>query len=159
VERAEARAALLELARAAERVARLLLEEPWPPAAVEEPAWRSPTRGLEPVVVAGEEDLEDALRRGHQVLVGDGSGSLVAVAWGGEERLRHLAVTLAGDVALEAAHAGVQGSRGAVDAMLRRGFEALALAASEAGLRVPTAAFVAAAGRFSELDARGAEWR
>ncbi len=160
MERAETRVALMELARAAERLAELLGGEGEPPpAAGEEPAWHSPARDLEPVVVAGEEDLVNALERGHPVLVGEGAGWLVALGWSAGERLRHLATALVGDVALEAAHAAVQGSRGAVDGMLGRCYEVLGAAAADAGLPVPRAEFIAAATAFSELDSRGSEWR
>lgn len=159
MERVETRAALLDLARAAERLADLLAEGVAAPAPAEPPVWRSPTLGLEPIMVEGEEDLESALGRGHGVLVGEGGGGLLMIAWSDGERLRHLALTLAGDVALEAANAGVQGSRAAVDAMLRRAFGALEVASRECGHPVPAAEFVAAAARFSELDSRSAEWR
>lgn len=164
MDRQEVTTALRELARAAGRLALLLAGE-----AVEEPAatdahletepWTSPTREMEPVVVHGEEDLEAALGRGHGALVQEGNGSLAAIRWSDVERLRNLAVALAGDVALEAAHAGVRGSRSAVDAMLRRAFEALTTAAEDCGLAAPAAEFVAAAARFSELDSRSGEWR
>ena len=160
----ETRAALLELSRAADRLASLLTDEVLAEEleAFARPAskgWVSPTVALEPVVVMGEQDLASALQRGHTCLVVDGPGGLVSADWSEEERLRLLAVSLAGDVALEAAHAGVTGSRSAVDSMLRRGFEILVAAALAAALPTPTVDFIASVGRFSELDARGAEWR
>jgi hypothetical protein len=160
----EIRAALLNLSRAADRLAQVLGGAPSSPAIVAQPAsitpaWRSPTLDLEPVVVLGEDDLHEAFARGHRLLVHDGAGGLQEVTWGDAERLGRLALTLVGDVALEAAHAGVQGSRSAVDAMLRRSFAALEAAAGECGLEVPAAEFISATAQFSELDSRSAEWR
>ena len=150
--------ALRDLARAAARLADLLV----PPAvetAAAEAVWRSPTRDLEPIVVLGEEDLPGALGRGYMAIVHPGAGGFQAPVFSPDGRIRHLAVALVGDVALEAAHSGVSGSGSAVDAMLARGLAVLSAAAVEAGVGVPAEVFLGAAERFSELDARGAEWR
>jgi hypothetical protein len=163
MDRVEIRAALLDLSRAADRVAQLLGGAPTPEMVAQpvsnNPAWRSPTMDMEPVVVQGEDDLQEAFARGHRLLVQDGAGGLQEVTWGDAEWLGRLALTLVGDVALEAAHAGVQGSRSAVDAMLRRSFAALEVAAGECGLTVPATDFISATARFAELDSRSAEWR
>lgn len=158
----EVSAALRELARAAVHLAGLFDGggvAPRPAEPAETDAWRSPTRDLQPVVVAGEEDMAAALGRGHQCIVGGGEGGFVASALPDEERLVLLAVTLAGDAALEAAHAGLSSNAASVDAMLARGFVALTESAAAAGLAVPREAFIAAAGRFDELKCRGSEWR
>lgn len=155
----EAAAALRELSRAAARLA-MALDSGEPDAACrDEPGWRSPTRDLEPVIVRGEEDLAGALGRGHACLVHGGKGGFVARIVGDEERVRLLAVALAGDVALEAAHAKVHSSATALDAMLERGLAALAENAASAGLATPRDFYVAAMARFPELELRGAKWR
>jgi hypothetical protein len=158
MEQIETITALRDLARAASRLAELLL-----PCAVDaaagEGGWRSPTLDLQPVVVLGEEDLPHALGRGHAALVHAGTGGFRSREFSTEGRIRHLAFALVGDVALEAAHSGVNASGSAVDAMLARGLALLSAAAAEAGVGVPAEAFLEAAERFPELDARGAEWR
>jgi hypothetical protein len=150
--------ALRDLARAATRLADLLVPAAVEPAAAET-WWRSPTLGLEPIVVLGEEDLPAALARGHAAIVHPGSGGFQPPVFSADGRIRHLAVALVGDVALEAAHSGVRGSGSAVDAMLARGLAVLSAAAMEAGVGVPAEVFLGAAERFPELDARGDEWR
>lgn len=163
MDRIEVVAVLRELAGAALRLAELLAVSG--EAAAEEAGaapgarWRSPTRDLEPVVVRGEEDLAAALGRGHASLVTPGDGGLVPVEVSVEQEVRLLAVALAGDVALEAAHAGLGASGTAVDAMLAKGLRVLSAKAAAAGVAVPRDLFVAAASRFPELDQRGAEWR
>jgi hypothetical protein len=124
-----------------------------------ESGWRSPTLDLAPVVVLGEDDLPAALARGHPAIVHPGTGGMQAPGLAADVRIRHLAIALVGDVALEAAHSGVSGSGSAVDAMLGRGLAVLSAAAVEIGVGVPAEVFLGAAERFPELDARGAEWR
>jgi hypothetical protein len=150
--------ALRDLASAASRLADLLV-----PLVIEtlqpDEGWQSPTRDLEPIVVLGEEDLPGALRRGHGAIVHAGAGGFQAPVLSADGRIRHLAVALVGDVALEAAHSGVSGSGIAVDAMLARGLAVLSAAAVESGVGAPAEVFLGAAQRFLELDARGAQWR
>lgn len=153
--------ALRDLARAASRLAELL-GGAGPELVMEEPSdagWRSPTLDLQAVVVSGEEDLAGALGRGHRCLVNDAAGGLAAVWLNDGERIRHLAVTLVGDVALEAAHAGLTASGTMVDGMLAKGFDVLAAAAEAAAVPVPAELYVSSADRFPELNARGARWR
>lgn len=123
------------------------------------PAWTSPTRSAEPVVVRGEEDLLDALQRGNPALVIEGPGGFPGGALEPEERIRLLARRLVGDVALEVRHAGIGHDGRMVDGMLADALRLLQLDAVDAGQGVPQALFVAAAQEFTELDARGAAWR
>jgi hypothetical protein len=159
MERIDVAAALRELAGAAARLADLLGAPDDGPSTVSVTEWRSPTRALEPIVVAGEEDLPIALGRGHACLVTPGDGGFSPVEVSDEKRVQLLAVALVGDVALEAAHSGLGESASAVDAMLAKGFSVLASSAADAGVSVPRDLYVAAAMRFPELDTRGGEWR